>query len=386
MKPDSYKKAEQYFHRLLYPVDIKINGIRPFDIKVYNRRLYDRILRQGALGFGEAYMDGWWDCRAMDQFMTRILKARLDLKIARNNLLSLCRLTPKVFNLQSRRRAFMVGSEHYDAGNDLYRRMLDKRMNYSCAYFSGTDSLDRAQERKLDLVCRKIGLKPGMHVLDIGCGFGSFARFAAEKYNANVTGITVSKNQAQFGQKMCRGLPVKLLVQDYREMKGQFDAVVSIGMFEHVGYKNYRTYMETVDRCLKPDGTAFIHTIGCNTSSIRVNSWTNKYIFPNGMLPSIAQIGEAMEGIFIMEDWENFGPCYDKTLIEWHKNCENAWPELDRKKYNRRFRRMWRYYLLSCAALFRSRQAQLWQIVMKKPGAEPPGQLRISPGEMGDFT
>ncbi|KKK59027.1 hypothetical protein LCGC14_3038510, partial [marine sediment metagenome] len=266
---------------------------------------------------------------------------------------------------------YQVGERHYDIGNDLYRRMLDKRMIYTCAYWKKARNLDQAQEAKLDLVCRKINLKKGMTVLELGCGWGTFARYAAEEYGAKVTAVTISREQVKLGRELCRGLPVEIKLEDYRQVTGKYDRVISIGIMEHVGYKNYRTYMETVDRTLKHDGIAFVHTIGQNSNETTTNSWTTRYIFPNSMLPSIAQLGKAMEGLFIMEDWHNFGPDYDKTLMAWHANFEKSWPEL-KEKYGDRFYRIWRYYLLSSAGGFRSRFNQLWQIVMTRSGSEQP--------------
>jgi cyclopropane-fatty-acyl-phospholipid synthase len=282
-------------------------------------------------------------------------------------------LRSRLLNLQSPAMAYEVGEQHYDLGNDLYQAMLDKRLNYTCGYWANASTLDEAQEAKLELVCKKIGLhlQPGMRVLELGCGWGSFAKYAAEKYGAQVLGVTVSKEQVALGMERCAGLPVELRLLDYREVEGTYDAVISIGVMEHVGYKNYRTYMQVTDRCLKPGGIAFVHTIGGNESSTSTDPWTDKYIFPNGMLPSIAQLGAAMEGLFIMEDWHNFGPHYDKTLLAWHANFEAAWPEL-KANYDERFYRMWRYYLLSCAGGFRARNNQLWQIVMTRPGSPQP--------------
>ena len=230
--------------------------------------------------------------------------------------------------------------------------------------------MDSAQEAKLDLVCRKIGLKPGMTVLDIGCGWGSFAKYAAEKYGAHVTGITVSKAQVELGKKLCKGLPVKFQLIDYRGVKGKYDRVVSLGMFEHVGYKNYRRYMEVVHRCLKDNGLFLLHTIGGNVSAKANDAWTEKYIFPNSLSPSASQLTKAYEGLFVMEDWHNFGIYYDKTLMAWHNNFNKGWEKLREKneKYDERFKRMWNYYLLSCAGSFRARNIQLWQIVLSKNG------------------
>ncbi len=365
-------RAEAVIRELLESTGVEINGSNPWDLQVHDDRLYERVLREVELGFGEAYMDGWWDCEAIDELIARILLADLPSKLKGNWRLMLHALQARFFNLQSRRRAFQIGERHYDLGNDLYQAMLDKRMNYTCAYWKeGVTTLDEAQEAKLELVCQKIGLEPGMHVLDIGCGWGCFAKYAAEKYGVRVTGVTVSKEQVKLGMEMCKGLPVELKLQDYRDVTGTYDRVISIGVMEHVGYKNYRTYMEVADRTLKDGGIAFIHTIGSNISTTNTNAWTTKYIFPNGMLPSIAQLSKAMEGIFVIEDLHNIGPHYDKTLMAWHANFEAAWPEL-KKKYDERFYRMWRFYLLSSAGGFRARQSQLWQFVMTKPGTPQP--------------
>ena len=345
------KNSEAVIRNLLQSAEIQINGSRPWDMQVHNQALYDRILRDTSLGLGEAYMDGWWDCEAIDGFIQRVLSAKLDEKVKGSLKILLLALRARLLNLQSPSRAFQVGEQHYDLGNDLYRAMLDKRLNYTCAYWKNAKTLDEAQEAKLDLVCKKINVYEGMRILELGCGWGSFAKYAAEKYGAHVLGVTVSKEQVALGRELCKGLPIELRLQDYREVEGEYDAVISIGVMEHVGTKNYRIYMETVDRCLKKGGIAFIHTIGKNLSSTKSEPWTNKYIFPNGVLPSIAQLAAAMEDIFVMEDWHNFGPYYDQTLMAWHANFEKAWPEL-RKKYNDRFYRMWRYYLLSSAGGF----------------------------------
>jgi cyclopropane-fatty-acyl-phospholipid synthase len=363
--------AKKIISDLLDTADIAIDGKRPWDIQVHDNRFYRRVLRDADLGLGESYMDGWWDCEALDEFIYRIFKAKLDKRVRGDWKTSLYILKTKIFNRQKKSRAVQVGEQHYDLGNDLYQAMLDTRLNYTCAYWKNADNLDLAQEAKLELVCKKIGLKPGMSVLELGCGWGSFAKYAAEKHGAHVVAVNISKEQVQLGKELCKGLPVELRLQDYREVTGIYDAVISIGILEHVGFKNYRTYMEIVNRCLKEDGIAFIHTIGTNISTTYANRWTNKYIFPNGMLPSIAQIARAMEGLFVMEDWHNFGPDYDKTLMVWYQNFNSAWPAL-KDKYGEPFYRMWRFYLLSSAGGFRARNQQLWQIVMTKTGREQP--------------
>jgi cyclopropane-fatty-acyl-phospholipid synthase len=353
--------------KILSLAGIAVNGKEPWDIQVHDERLYRRVIGQGSLGLGESYMDGWWDCAELDEFFTRILSAHLDKKVRGDIGVLSSMAAAWMLNRQSKRRAFIIGEKHYDAGNDLFEAMLDKRLTYTCGYWKDAKTLDEAQEAKLDLVCRKLGLKKGDTVLDIGCGWGSFAKYAAEKYGAVVTGITVSHEQIALGQKLCEGLPVTLKYQDYRDVEGKFDHVVSLGMFEHVGYKNYREFMKIVERCLKDDGLFLLHTIGGNTPGHTGDPWMDKYIFPNGMLPSIRQIGAAIEKVFIMEDWHNFSADYDLTLGAWRRNVEEHWDELS-PKYSRRFHRMWYYYLSSCMGMFRSRNIQLWQIVLSKNG------------------
>ena len=347
---------------------ITINGKNPWDIQVHNEEFYRRVISDGELGLGETYMDGWWDCENVDEFISRILKARLDEKIQQNLSMLLSLLKAKLFNLQSRRRAFIIGERHYDLGNDLFQNMLDRRMNYSCAYWKDADNLDKAQENKLELICRKLYLEPGMKLLDIGCGWGSFGKYAAEKYNTEVVGITVSKEQVELGRKLCAGLPVKIEMKDYRDLNEKYDRIVSVGMIEHVGYKNYGTFFKTVRKCLNDDGLFLLHTIGNSRTEKSVDLWTEKYIFPNGLLPSLAQIGRATENLLVMEDWHNFGADYDKTLMAWYGNFSVNWDNI-KDNYSERFYRMWKYFLLSAAGSFRSRKInQLWQIVFSKSG------------------
>lgn len=365
--PRSLEKATEF----LSQAGITINGSNPWDIQVEDERFYDRVLAGGSLAVGEAYMDGWWDAPQLDEFFARVLSAGLEKKIVPTGALLWEVVRSKIFNYQKKSRAFEIGKRHYDIGNDLYQAMLDKRLTYTCGYWKNLEqkpeNLDAAQEAKLDLVCRKLGLKNGDMVLDIGCGWGSFAKFAAEKYGAKVTGITVSKEQAELARELCQGLPVEIKLIDYREVTGEFDHIVSLGMFEHVGYKNYREYMNVVSRCLKDSGLFLLHTIGGNQSATNTDPWIEKYIFPNSMLPSIAQISKSIEKLFVMEDWHNFSFYYYPTLIAWFTNFDRAWPKL-KEKYGERFYRQWKYYLLASAGSFKARKNQLWQIVLSKKG------------------
>ncbi len=358
--------------RLLAEADVRIDGDRPWDIQVHDPRLYARVLGQGSLGLGESYMDGWWDAASLDGLLFHLLQARLDERVhgvgeIRDALIAY------LLNPQTRARSREVGERHYDLGNDLYAAMLGRRLVYSCGYWREADNLDDAQVAKLDLICRKLQLRPGMKVLDIGCGWGEALKYAAERYGVSGVGVTISKEQAEFARELCKGLPVDIRLQDYRDIDEPFDAIFSIGMFEHVGVKNYRTYFEVARRCLPDEGLFVLHSIGTNVSRHRTDAWIGKYIFPNSMLPSPVQVTKAVEGLFVIEDWHNFGTDYDRTLQAWRANVEAAWDRLD-PRYDERFRRMWRFYLAGSMATFRSRRSQLWQIVLSPHGV-PGGYL-----------
>ena len=368
----SHARSRARIEALLDIADIRINGTRPTDLRVNDERLYARVIAHGSLGFGEAYMDGWWDADDLDGLFFRLLKGHIDERVGGIDDAALF-LRAKLLNMQRGRRAYRVGQTHYDLGNDLFRAMLGKRLVYSCGYWREAKNLDEAQEAKLDLICRKLELKPGMRVLDIGCGWGEALRFAAERYGVNGVGVTISQEQAYYATELCMGLPIDIRVQDYRDLDEKFDRVFSIGMFEHVGVKNYRTYFEVNRRCLREDGLALLHTIGNSKTTNHTDPWIAKYIFPNSMLPSATQIATAREGLFVVEDWHNFGADYDPTLMAWRANFENAWPQL-RDKYGERFYRMWRFYLSASAAVFRSRRDQLWQLVLS-PNGVPGGYI-----------
>jgi cyclopropane-fatty-acyl-phospholipid synthase len=364
MKADTLKRVVQ---DILTPVGITINGSQPWDIQIRNEKFYQRVLSDGSLGLGESYMDGWWECENLDDFFCRIIPSQAEDKIKKNWKLFFHIFGAAIINRGSRSRAFQIGERHYDIGNELFRNILDRRMVYSCAYWKDCESLDDAQEAKLDLICRKLCLRHGDRILDIGCGWGSFAKYAAEKYEVKVVGITVSREQVELAKELCAGLPVEIRLQDYRDVDGRFDHVVSVGMFEHVGCRNYKTYMEAVHRCLKDEGLFLLHTIGNKLTKVTNDPWFDRYIFPNSLVPSMKQISASIERLFVVEDWHNFGTDYDPTLIAWFKNFDSGWEKL-KKKYDERFYRMWKYYLLHCAGLFRSRYMQVWQIVLSKNG------------------
>ena len=371
-KQRSPSRANSRVTSLLAFAGVAVDGPAATDIQIHNSHLYSRVLAHGSLGLGEAYMDGWWDADDLDGFLFKLIDARLDEQVGTLDDAWLF-LKARLVNLQRGRRAYMVGERHYDLGNDLFQAMLGKRLVYSCGYWNNATDLDSAQEAKLDLVFRKLGLEPGMRVLDIGCGWGEALKLAAERYGVTGVGVTVSREQADFADELCRGLQVEIRVQDYRELSERFDRVFSIGMFEHVGVKNYRTYFEVARRCTRDDGLSLLHCIGSNVSSNHTDPWIAKYIFPNSMVPSAEQIANSTEGLFVTEDWHNFGADYDRTLMAWRANFDTAWPRLA-DKYDGRFRRMWRFYLSASAATFRARRDQLWQLVLSPNGI--PGGYR----------
>lgn len=360
--------VEKRINDLLQGADVKINGERDWDIQVHNKKFYRRVMADGPLGLGESYMEGWWDVVSLDQLFHKLLRTDIEHKVRSNKYLWAVLLC-KVFNPQSISRSFHVGEHHYDTGNDLFECMLDKRLTYTCGYWENASNLDQAQEDKLDLVCRKLSLQENQRILDIGCGWGSFIKFATEHYGVQAIGVTISKEQAEYAKKNCAGLPVDVRLQDYREINEQFDHIVSLGMFEHVGPKNHKTYMKVASRCLKDDGLFLLHTIGSNFTRHNPDPWFNKYIFPNGILPSMKDISIAIDSKFILEDFHSFGPDYDKTLMTWFENFDSGWKHLQ-KKYGDQFYRMWKYYLLCCAGAFRARNLQLWQFVFSKKGIE----------------
>ncbi|MFH1058292.1 MAG: cyclopropane fatty acyl phospholipid synthase [Pseudomonadota bacterium] len=361
---------------MLAEAGVEINGAQPWDIQVSRPDWFSRVAWGGSLALGESYMEGWWECPALDQFFHRLLRAGLD----QGSPGWLRRWAGAVgaclFNRQSLARAGQVAHRHYDLGNDLFMAMLDQGMNYSCAHWEGAEDLDKAQENKLALICQKLGLQPGMRLLDIGCGWGGLARHAAQRHGAEVLGVTISRPQAELAAQRCAGLPVEIRLQDYRQVEGKFDRLVSVGMFEHVGYKNYRLFMQKAAACLDDEGLFLLHTIGGNTTTVTCDPWIQTYIFPNGMLPSPKRVAAAAEDLFVLEDWHSFGEHYDQTLLAWRRNFLAAWEGLA-SRYDQCFFRMWNYYLLSCAGAFRARAIQLWQMVFSKRGLEG-GYRRLS--------
>lgn len=378
-------KNEQTVRTLFEGADIQVNGNRPWDIHVSNVRFYDRLLAQGTLGAGEAYIEGWWDCDALDEFFIRIFNTDVVAQVKHNWVLMRHVLRAKLLNLQTRHRSPAVARRHYDLSNAFYELMLGETMAYTCAYWKDADSLNSAQRAKYDLVCRKLKLQEGESVLELGCGWGGFAKYAAEHYGCRVTAVNISEQQIKYARDFCDGLPVDLHHCDYRDHatynpSGQrYNKAVSIGMAEHVGPKNYPTWLETVHRQLDKDGLFLIHTIGSDRSQTACDPFTDKYLFPGSVLPSVKQLGAASEKLFVWEDLHNIGLYYYDTAREWHKNCADHWDTiqaLDPVQFNQAFYRMWTFYLKAAMGMAHSKEAQLWQVVLSKKGS-----MRLYEGE-----
>lgn len=373
--------SKELIKNLLAQAHIEINGKNPWDIQIDDDRFYQRIIKSPSIAAGESYMDGWWSCKKLDEFFYRILCAQLykDLKDWR---IIVEYFKNYLLNLQTQNQSKKVAEVHYNLDNQLYSFMLGPSMAYTCAYWKDTDNLDDAQNNKYDLICRKLNLQTHDHVLDLGCGFGGFARYAAIHYGCQLTCVNISEAQIHYARKHQADLPITYVQTDYRNQtiynpkQIEFDKVVSIGMCEHVGSKNYHEFMRIVYSQLKNHGLFLLHTIGSNTTVNSLDPWFDKYIFPHGHLPSIQELGLSMEDFFIMEDWHNFGTDYDKTLMAWYNNFQDHWPELS-GHYDQRFYRMWVYYLLSCAGMFRAREAELWQVVLSK-GRGQKGYHRVT--------
>ena len=364
-------KAKEKVLEILALADIEINGADPWDIQIHDERFYQRVLSHGSMGLGESYMDGWWDVAQLDEFFSRVQKAELHDKVKTFSVVWLA-AKGRLLNRQAKWSSRRVAHEHYDLGNELYQAMLDKNMQYTCAYWPGARTLDEAQENKLHLICRKLYLKPGMKVLELGCGFGGLARFMAKEYGCEVVSYNISHEQLRFARKFCEGLPVRFEEKDYREASREpkFDRVVAVGLCEHIGPKNHRSFLELMHSKLKDGGLFLLHTIGNSRTLVATDPWIDKYIFSGGVIPSIPQLAAAMEELWVMEDWHNFGPDYDKTLMAWWDNFDTRYCTLDKQKYDRRFYRMWKLYLMMSAGAFRARRLQLWQIVLSKGNAE----------------
>ena len=349
------------------------------EITIHNPEVFARLIREGDLGFSDAYLDGWWTTPDLQTFMDFIHADNDDMYDGFSGI-AIVRAWEKVrfwFQSNSKRQALKNISHHYDLGNDFYSLWLDDTMTYSSALFNtGQESLENAQTAKYASMIDQMGVKPGDHVLEIGCGWGGFAEYAAKERGLKVTGLTISKEQLLYAKERMKnkGLEdkVDLKLQDYRDETGVYDGVASIEMFEAVGEKYWPIYFETIKHCLKPGRQATLQIITVHDARWDVYKksvdFIQKYIFPGGMLPSPTVLRQEVTkaGLRVQHSIE-FGKSYSQTLRRWFDVFNDQWDTINDMGFDDRFRRMWNFYLTSCAATFESGNCDVTQITLQKP-------------------
>ena len=372
------KKSEKIIRELAEQAGIEVNGSKPWDIQIQNENFYNRVLSHGSLGLGESYMEGWWDCEQLDELIYKFLVAGAREKFEFTFPMVLQYIKCKLLNPQTVKKSRRVALHHYDIDIEMWESMLGKSMAYSCGYWKNANTLDESQEAKYELLFQKLNINGGSRLLDMGSGWGGLAKYLAEVHGCDVVCVNISSEQINYSRKSCTGLPIKFYMCDYRDThiynpkNEPFDAVISLGLGEHVGPKNHRSWFKLVSKMLNNGGIFFSHACGSNVSREVGDPWIDKYIFPGSKLPSVSQWSSASEGLFVMEDWHNLGINYVKTLESWYMNFVNYWNQPNTKlrhvlaKEDHKFFLMMEYYLQSCKALFRSRKVQLWQAVFSK--------------------
>jgi len=363
-----------------YQYSDRLNSQGPVDdIKIsIDPKALEIARRGGMYELGESYIRGEWESSDLTQALYGLFTndPHYDVRFSKYSPRFLSYVVwDRLRNAQTGEGAYEVARLHYDLGNDLFAAMLDREtMSYTCGYWNKAATLEEAQIAKIDLLCRKLGLQPGMRVLDIGCGWGNFAHYAASRYGVSVVGLTVSTEQAALARERCAGLDVEIVLEDYQNYSGTFDRIVSIEMIEAVGRKNMASYFAMVERCLRDRGLFGLQVISAESFSRysvpaldQYILWLQKRIFPNGYLPTLPQLIRPARVALVIEDLHNFSADYAKTLYAWRERFESGWPAL-KESYGEPFRRMWLYYLQGCEALFQARMVQLYQIVYSKSG------------------
>jgi cyclopropane-fatty-acyl-phospholipid synthase len=349
------------------------------EVHVHNTDLFTRLIREGDLGFSDAYLDGWWSTPDLQAFMDFVHTDNNEVYdgFPAMNLIKWYEQLRFWLQSNSKRQAKKNISYHYDLGNDFYALWLDETMTYSSALFeTGQESTEKAQIAKYKSMVDQIGVQPGDHVLEIGCGWGGFAEYAAKERGLHVTGLTISEEQYKYAvdRIAMAGLSdrVTFKLQDYRDETGQYDGIASIEMFEAVGQKYWPTYFSSVRNCLKPGKNATLQIITVEDSRWEVYNrgvdFIQKYIFPGGMLPSPSVLRKEIEtaGLHVAQSIE-FGESYSQTLRRWHETFNEKWEQVAKLGFDDRFRRMWNFYLTSCASTFHGGQCDVTQITITRP-------------------
>jgi cyclopropane-fatty-acyl-phospholipid synthase len=376
--------AEKGLKLLLAGADIEVGRSPSAEIIVHDDSFYRDVLTTGSLGLGDSYIDGKWDCEKIDELIYKILTLGIHQKLAPvYNIAG--EIKRRALNLQSRERAKQVIEEHYDLPSEFYASFLDPYFQYTCARFEGTADLDKAQEIKMGNICKKLGLKAGDKVMDIGGGWGGLAHFMASNCGVEPTVVTLSKTQAEH-IKRTRGDEIKVQLCDYRdipdELNGRFDAVTAVGILEHIGHQNYADFMGAVDRVLKPSGKLLIHTLYTPQSRPVSNAWLHKHIFPNGELAPREMIEENLSSDFEPADgpngeksteepaFEDITPNYFPTLHTWKDRLTESQKAGKINLSEREFRK-WIYYFMSCAGAIKAGHMRVGQFLYGKKAKTP---------------
>lgn len=354
-----------FLERLLTRAGIAVGGSQTYDINVVDHRFFRTVLTEGSLGLGEAYLRGWWTCNDLEELAYRLIQSGLYKASLLLPLPVAADLLHSIFNQQSRQKSLRVAVHHYSLGNDVFLDFLGRYHNYSCGYFVNTDDLDVAQRLKLEKVCRLLDLRPGERVLDVGGGWGEFAKYAATHHGCHVTSINIADEQIKYAKNYCNDASVEIRKCDYRDLTGQYDKILVMAMLTHVGYKNYRLFMEIMHRCLTPGGTMLIESVGGRKSMKNCEPWIDRYIFPGGVVPSLKQIDGAIAGLFSRKDLDEFGASYVHTLRAWNRNFQESWPA-HQHRYDERFRLMFEYFFQTVAGAFRAGYLLHWHILLEK--------------------
>jgi cyclopropane-fatty-acyl-phospholipid synthase len=372
-KPENAELAVRKLVEVAGVPDTVFNHLNVSDDSVW----YD-IITKANLGIAEGYMHGKIDVDPLPLFLSLLndtsigtrRKEKFDvLGMVIGAIEAPTQMMGWLFNLQTKELSSRVTKQHYDAGNDLYEVMLGPSMSYTCAYWKDAENLDQAQEAKFNLIMRKLELQPGMKVADLGMGWGTAAAYMHKHGKVNVTGVSLSEKQVEWAQNNLVKDGLRFIWSDYREhcedpdIVGTYDRIYSIGMFEHIGPKNYEPFFKCIKALLKPDGLAVVHTIGEPDFVAASDQFLEKYIFPGAVIPTLPMATKAFEHHFILEDFQNFGHDYSKTLAAWHVNSLKFFRE-NPNAYSPEFQRMWEYYLKMCEALFELRINQLWHFVL----------------------
>jgi cyclopropane-fatty-acyl-phospholipid synthase len=366
------KSEKETVETFLNECEIQIDGANQGDIIVKDDRFYSMCINYGELGFGESYMYGYWDSKNLYETLYNGIKNCHKVSYMNLNSIAFNRYFNNMFyNNQTIDKASADVQAHYNKGNDLYERMLDKtNMQYTCGFFQDTNDLETAQIQKLNIIAQKLNLKPGEKLLDIGCGWGNLINFMTTNYGVKGIGITISSEQLKFcKEKYKDNKNAEFLLIDYRNIPDdmKFDKIVSVGMFEHVGKKNFEEYFDIVYKHLNDDGLALIHTMGQQSKMINATAhseWIDKYIFPGGEIPDWEDLSKIISKRFFIHDWHNFGKYYARTFEAWYNNINKRWNEIP--NYNEEFRRMWNFYLVSFIVNFDLCRLLLFQILISK--------------------